>query len=373
MNPGKAVENSLHAVRSAFGRWFCRHVWTAVDPRKVVVNQFQGGGYGCNPKYVVEELRRRGGFDVVWMVRRGVDAGLPDGVRRVRFGSWAALKELATAGTWLANHNLGRYVRHLGLVKKPGQLYVQTWHGSFGIKRCTEVLGPEETGMLDVFLANCRREADLARGWFGPRVRIEPAGHPRNDPVVATRGADWRAKPVRTLLYVPTFRDDGATDCYLTDFARVVSALSRRWPGVWKVQARLHPNLRKKGVRLAFSGGVEDVTAHPDIQVLLAEADVVVSDYSSCIFDFALSGRPAFIYAPDRAKYETDRGFYYGLDETPFPVAESGEALESAIASFDEEAYAGRLGAFFAEKGSFEDGRASARAADVIQKGVNPE
>ena len=363
---GKAIENAVHAARAAVGRFFCRRVWTRVEPRKVVVNQFQGGGFGCNPKPVVEELLKRGGYDVVWLVRKGVAADLPRGVRAVRFGSWASLRELATAGAWLANHNLGRYVRHLGLVKKPGQRYLQTWHGSFGIKRCTEVLGPEETKMLDLFVANSAWEAQLARGWFGPFARIVSAGHPRNDIIVASRGRS--AAGAKTLLYVPTFRDDGATDCYLTDFTVVAAAFAARWPGKWKVEVRLHPNLRKKGVKLAFAGEVEDVTNAPDIQELLAGADAVISDYSSCIFDFALSGRPAFVYAPDRAKYETERGFYYPLSATPFPVAESVEALVAAVRDFDEGAYAARLADFFAEKGSAEDGRAAARVADLISR-----
>ena len=122
--------------------------------------------------------------------------------------------------------------------------------------------------MLDVFLADSRWESDLARGWFGPGPRILLSGHPRNDVVVASRSRPGPSAPggAKTLLYVPTFRDDGALDCYLTDFAPLLAALAKRWPGDWRVQARLHPNLRKKGVKLGFSAGVEDVTSHPDIQ-----------------------------------------------------------------------------------------------------------
>ena len=230
--------------------------------------------------------------------------------------------------------------------------------------------------MLDVFLANCRWEAELAHGWFVPAApRIELAGHPRNDVIVRSRSAagGLAAAAAHTLLYVPTFRDDGALDCYITDFRPVVSALEARWPGEWKVQVRLHPHMRKKGVKLSFRGPVEDVTAHPDIQELLAGADAVVSDYSSCIFDFALSARPAFIFAPDREKYETDRGFYYPLCETPFPVTESEEELAAAIRYFDESSYAAELRAFYGGKGSAEDGRASERAADMILRAVDGE
>ena len=369
---GKRLENLLHAAAAAWGRWKCRRVYAAVEPKKIVFNQFQGGGFGCNPKYIAAELlRRRRDLDLVWLARdaAAVQRELPAGIRAVAWKSPAALRELATAGVWVANHNLGHFVRHCGLVKKPGQRYYQTWHGSFGIKRCTETLGAAEARMLDGFFANCTWEAMLARGWFGPSVSLHMTGHPRNDPVVQSRGRAPGA--ARTLLYVPTFRDDGSQEAYLVDFAAVAAALARRWPADWKVQVRLHPNMRKKGVRLPFAGDVEDVTDYPDIQELLAAADAVVSDYSSCIFDFALSGRPAFVYAPDRAKYETDRGFYYPLAETPFPVAESAAALVSAIAAFDEAAYARRLADFYAGKGSAEKGDAAAQAAEIILKGMD--
>lgn len=364
---GKALENLFHSLVALLGQWKCRHVYANVEPKKIVFNQFQGSGFGCNPKYVaLALLERRKGLDLVWLARdpATVQRELPAGIRAVAWKGGSALRELATAGVWVSNHNLGHFIRHCGLVKKPGQRYFQTWHGSFGIKRCTETLGAAEAKMLDGFIANCKWEADLAREWFGADVRIHLVGHPRNDLIVQSRNRV--SGEVRTLLYVPTFRDDGALDAYLTDFAAVTTALSKRWPADWKVQVRLHPNMRKKGVKLPFTGEVEDVTTYPDIQELLAAADAVISDYSSCIFDFALSGRPAFVYAPDRAKYESDRGFYYPLSATPFPVAESAAELVSAVAAFDEGAYGQKLDSFFSDKGSVEKGDAASKVADLI-------
>lgn len=368
---GKAIESLFHRLASGLGRWKCRHTYVQIDPRKIVFNQFQGSGFGCNQKYIaLELLKRRRDLDLVWLARDSetVRRELPEGIRAVPWKGSEAFRELATAAAWVSNHNLGHFIRHRGLVKKPAQRYYQTWHGSFGIKRCTDTLGPDEKTMLDVFFANCEWEAGLARDWFGDGPEIRLSGHPRNDLIVRSRNRLPGA--VRTLLYVPTFRDDGALDAYLTDFAEVVGALSRRWPAAWKVQVRLHPNMRKKGVRLPFRGEVEDVTDHPDIQELLASADAVISDYSSCIFDFALSGRPAFVYAPDRVKYESDRGFYYPLSATPFPVAESVPELLRTVEGFDEGAYARRLADFFAGKGSVENGDAAARVADLILAGL---
>lgn len=379
MKAGKAIENLFHDVCSIGGAWKCRHVWKRIAPRKVVFNQFQGSGFGCNQKYIaLELLRRRSDLDLVWLVKDMNEGGFPAGIRKVAWKSPQAMQELATARVWCANHNLGHFVKNRGLVKKPGQFYLQTWHGSFGIKRCTETLGAKEAKMLDLFLANCEWEARLARGWFAPATpRIVCAGHPRNDIIVSRKVESTRRQAQtpdtnpRTLLYVPTFRDDGATDCYLTDFTKILEALKTRWGGDWKVQVRLHPHMRKKGIRFAFTPQVEDVTTYPDIQELLASADAVISDYSSCIFDFALSRRPAFIYAPDREKYETERGFYYPLSETPFPVAEDAHALAEAIAKFDEAEYSERLEGFFRRMGNAEDGEAAARAADEILAAID--
>ena len=103
------------------------------------------------------------------------------------------------------------------------------------------------------------------------------------------------------------------------------------------------------------------------MQELLVAADALITDYSSCIYDFLLTRRPGFIYAPDRKKYEAGRGLCYPLSETPFPVAETNEQLIQAIRSFDEVAYRTRVEEFLRGKGSIDDGRASARVADLIE------
>ena len=76
------------------------------------------------------------------------------------------------------------------------------------------------------------------------------------------------------------------------------------------------------------------------------------------------------MFAPDKATYDASRGFYYPLEETPFPVAETEDALCAAIRTFDAGAYAAKREAFLKVRGCFEDGHASARAADWIEKGV---
>lgn len=368
----KSLEAAFQSLRAAYGRFLVRRVWREVQPRKVVFEQFHGNGFGCNMKYIALELLRRGGWDLVWLANKPMEGEYPPGIRVVARKSRAALRELATAGFWCANHNLGHFVRHCGLVKKPGQRYLQTWHGSFGIKCCHDVTSPEERAMVDAVLTNGRFGTEHMRNCFGEGPKVLPTGYPRCD-VLHTCPPEIRAEVCRRLglppekkfvLYAPTFRDDGDRTAYLTDYTALTAALAKRFGGTWMVLLRLHPNLRKHKAKLAFRGAAADVSTYEDIQELMVAADAMISDYSSCIFDYILTRKPAFLYVPDRVKYESGRGLRYPLDKTPFPICETASALEQAVAHFDAEAFGAAEDKFLAWMESVERGTASVQVVD---------
>lgn len=370
----KSLESALQALRAAHGRFLVRHVWRKVQPRKVVFEQFHGNGFGCNMKYIALELLRRGDWDLVWLANRPKAGEYPPGVRVVARKSRAALRELATAGFWCANHNIGHFVRHRGLFKKPGQHYLQTWHGSFGIKCCHDVTSPEERAMVDVVLTNGRFGTEHMRNCFGDGPEVLPTGYPRCD-VLHTCPPEIRSAVCRRLglpperkfvLYAPTFRDDGDRTAYLTDYEALTVAFAKRFGGEWTVLLRLHPNLRKHNAHLAFRGSAVDVSTYEDIQELMVAAEAMISDYSSCIFDYILTRKPAFLYVPDRAKYESGRGLRYSLDRTPFPVCASADGLVAAVTEFDEKTFAEAEDRFLAWMESVEKGTASAQVVDWI-------
>jgi CDP-glycerol glycerophosphotransferase len=131
------------------------------------------------------------------------------------------------------------------------------------------------------------------------------------------------------------------------------------------VLVRMHPLLigKVETSHLVAYEGVCDATRYHDMQELLAVADMLITDYSSSMFDFAMQGRLCLLYATDANAY--DRGFYFNLDELPFPLSESEEQLLDTIANFDNEAYTARLNTFFAERiGLKEDGHASQALAE---------
>ena len=382
-SPGKRAEAVFQGLRAALGRFLVRRVWRQVVPRKIVFEQFHGNGFGCNMKYVALELLRRGGWELVWLANRPEAGGYPPGIRVVPRKSLAALRELATAGVWCANHNLGHFVGHCGLVKKPGQVYLQTWHGSFGIKCCRDVLSRTEQAMVDAVLTNGEAGTKHMLSCFGPRPAVLPTGYPRCDVLVSTPpglrervlGSLGLDPSLRLVLYAPTFRDDGDRKCYLTDFRPLAAALSARFGGTWKALLRLHPNLRKHGARFQAEGDVLDVSTYEDVQELMAAADAMISDYSSCVFDYVLTGRPAFLYAPDRAHYEAGRGLRYPLSETPYSVCESPEELVRAVRDFSAADFAEAERDYLRRLGSVERGTAAAQVADWLEgrAGINKE
>ena len=379
--------------RSGYYKKFCSEL--EIDNNKIVIDNFNGNSYGCNPKYITEEINRRGlKYDIVWLVRsvkNEIEKNVfPSNVRLVGYGTKLALKELASAKLWIDNQRKNYFIKK-GLTKKNGQYFIQTWHGSLGIKKLdadvkafTDEYKQEwverakfDSSMWDYLLTNSEFENEIFRHalWFNNEIK--QYGHPRNDVFfkdsssinIKLREFYNIPKSKKILLYVPSFRDDENIDCYKLDYNKVLSAIEKKFGSEWICITRLHPRAKKFDSELIppFSN-IIDGTFYPDIQELLVSADIAITDYSSCIFDFMLSKKPAFIFATDIEKFNNDRGFYYPLESTPFPVSSDNETLINNIEKFDYEEYKIKVENFINNKGCVEDGHASERTVDLIEE-----
>lgn len=385
-----------------FGWWLLRrrlmrpimaryaHRLTAPDPRQVVLYSFSGD-VDCNPKYIaLELLRRRPDLKLTWILgsfafnRR--KAHLPEGVRAVQLGTLAACRAAAVAGTWIENTRL--FMAGGMPPKREGQWYLNTWHGSLGIKRLDRCGGKawhvaaSAARVVDAVLTNSAFEDEVFEGSMFPGVGKARTGHPRNDVFFwpESRKAELCAKVRNALgirrdeclaLYAPTFRDGGffagAAEFAFDAWAK---ALSVRFGGNWRIVVRLHPR-DARGLAdglFRLPGTVVNASDYVDVQELLVAADVGITDYSSWIFDYLLGGSPGFIFAPDRTEFDNLRGFYYPLAETPFPVAETEASLCENIRRFDAAKYAADRERFLAARGCMEDGHAAERAVELIER-----
>lgn len=344
----------------------------------------------CNPKYIARELaRRRPDLDIVWLMD---EAGLracgekPETGRAVRMWTWSAYREFATSKVLV--ENAFQFVTAGIPPKRPEQRILNTWHGSLGIKRLdtTHTMrigrGKKEAALVDCVLTNSDfEERVFAETMFGTDKMVR-AGHPRNDVFflpdperlkIRRRVHEALGIPadVHLALFAPTFRDEAFADgkC-MYDFDSWQRALEERFDGRWRVLLRLHP-LDARAVReglIVLPPEAANGTNYEDIQELLIAAEAGITDYSSWIYDYLLTGRPGFLLAPDRVKYDVDHGLYYPLETTPFPVAGTNAELCAAIRAFDEAKFARDRENFLRDKGCMEDGHASERAVDIIEK-----
>lgn len=371
-----------------------------VQKDKIVFENFNGNSYGCNPKYIAEEIIRRNlPYDLVWLVRSVTKEKeknvFPEQIRLVGYGSKQALKELASAKIWIDNQRKNYFLKK-GLRKKEGQYYIQTWHGSLGIKKLDADVdafvgelkqewvnrSKLDSSMMDYLLTDSEFENKIFRRalWFNNEIK--EFGHPRNDiffkdsTKIKQKVRDFYNIPEdkKILLYVPSFRDSGNIDCYDLEYEKVLKAMKDRFGGDWICLARLHPRTKKYDKELIMeSDKLIDACFYPDIQELLVSSDVAITDYSSCIFDFMLSRKPAFVFATDIKDFNNDRGFYYPLEATPFPIAVNNKELVENVLKFDDEKYQKDITNFLEDKGCMEDGHASERVVDLIEQIMKEE
>lgn len=359
-----------------------------VAKKKILFLSYYGNQYGCNPKYLSEYfVQKYPDYDLVWAFTNP-DKYSVSGIRKVRYYSWSFFYELCTAKVIVTNYRMIELFR-----KRSSQVYVQTWHSSLRLKTiekdAEEKLPPHYVEMakhdslyLDALISGCSFSSEIFKRAFWYSGKILETGTPRNDLFFQnTENFSLKIKAKyglpqenSLLLYAPTFRQGNSVDCYNIDYVRLKEALAERLGGEWSILVRLHPHLRPLSDKLLAGSGVVDVTAYDDIQELLAATQVLVTDYSSLMFDFALTERPCFLYVPDLHEYvQKDRKLYFEISDLPFIKVMSNDDLYYSLLDFDEKRYKEKLREFSQKIGSFEDGKACQRIADYICNECNKD
>ena len=356
-----------------------------IRKKRVLFQSFREKQYACNPRYISEALERLcpGELEIGWAFRQPEKfAYLRErGIRVMQSGSWEAIQFALTAKVVCVN----TYYKPT-LPRRRGQYFLRTWHGGGAYKRVGSMakmewydrvyIGMQQSG-ANLYLSSSKMFTDLVlRKSFGYTGEVMEEGMPRNDLLV--RGApEEMVRAIREriglkdgehlALYAPTYRDDTQVHAFGLDYAALTDALSARFGGAWRAGFRSHhvTMYYEKGDN---THGALDLTDYPDMQELLLAADVLVTDYSSSIWDMSLAFKPTFLYCPDLDRYRAERDFYIDIHEWPFPLAADNAALASNIRGFDEEKYRADVAAHHARLGSCETGHASEAAARRIMQ-----
>ncbi len=373
-----------------------------INQKKVVMWTFEGGGgYGCSPKYVAEEILKRNhegktDYRIVWIMK-DTKKEFPEEIKKVKDTLWNRAYHLSTAGTWVSNTRT-----FYGTRKRKKQNYIQTWHATICIKpigkyrgnlfpKMAYLVSEADSNIIDYVLSGSTWCTQMYRDGLLYNGKIIETGTPRCDVLINQREEkqkqirqEYRIPPEgKLILYAPTFRGGSqggkrsvSTEETTVDFDGVIKALEKRFGGEWYVLLRLHPQLAAKMERLRIrknSGNrLIDVSQKADMNEIIAGVDAFLTDYSSAIFEAALLEIPSYIYADDMEEYIADRGrLFFEIENLPFPAASDNQGLVNNILMFDEEKYKSKLEKFMKETGVMEDGKASERVVDLIEERIS--
>jgi CDP-glycerol glycerophosphotransferase len=357
----------------AYYRWQLRR---PIDDKLAVYAAYWYRGYACNPAAIYEAARDLvPDVHGVWVVKPAGVPTLPPGVDHVIAGSRAYYRAIARA-RWLVNNA----TFPPEVVKRAGTVHVQTHHGTplktmgldqpkfpastvgFGLDRMRRNIAK-----WDVSITANRHTTLLWDRQFPITGRTLETGYPRNDRLARATGADTAAARAelgigpgeRVVLYAPTHREWHADFTPPLD----VDALAEALGPDTRILLRGHYFYGAIGFPPRHPR-VTDVSAFPTVETLYLAADVLITDYSSAMFDYAVLDRPLVIFAPDWAVYRAVRGVTFDLSaEPPGIFARSYQELVEAFRTdaVGDEAAAKARSAFRERFCALEDGHAAER------------
>lgn len=353
----------------------------------VVYDSFQGNGAGDSPRAIHEELVRRGvELEHVWLVRDG-RAEVPATARAVQYDSLESWDVLARARYYVVNDSVP-----LAFRRRPGQTVVQTWHGTplkqighdfmHDYYTSPEVLEALEhdSAQWSLLASPGSYATPVLKRALGYDGEVVESGSARTDALLkpdAARIAEIRRRlglpeGKKVVLYMPTWRENrlgwSLASGYRLDLQIDVDAARRELGEDHVLLVRGHHKVNEQlrdGVRDGF---VRDVSRWADPTDLLLVADVLISDYSSVIFDYAHTDKPILLFTYDLEHYrDTLRGFTFDFEKkAPGPLLRDSASLIEAVRNADAVGaqYARARAEFRAEFCDLDDGGAAERIVD---------
>lgn len=334
--------------------------------------------YSCNTKYICEYLIKNHPdiFEPIYIIndKKTENCLKSKGVKSVRDKSLKYFYYAFTAQFFITTFSYPLY-----LPKKRSQTVIETTHGCGLYKRLINSDDSKwEHAKTDVCLSFAdmlNRDGQLLKERHFTDEQILNAGSPRADiffdksykcpDVKKILGIDESKK---ILLYAPTFHKEWKKRHIPDEFKNVLQACEKKFGGEFVLVNRDHNFDLNCNNKEANDSYVYESNVIDDAQELIYSADVIITDYSSLMWDASFSGHPCFIYAYDLEEYYKTWTFYDPIEKWPFPVAQTLSELEDKISNFDGNDYNEKIRQYHERVGSFENGTACRQVAEYMMK-----
>lgn len=377
------------------------------------------GQYNDNPKYVCDKLHKiMPDLKIYWAIGDGEEQTFPKYAKTVRIDSKEYLKLAARAQVVVDNYAgcrtyfldktnlLKRFTCKLLSRKRAGQFNLSTWHGtplkhiSLDEPRFKNAKFKKAYVCADYVVAGNEFTARAYKTALGlSENQILTCGTPRNDLLFSLGNSSVTSAtdaanngdsennayklslkkrlglPIdkKIALYAPTFRlnveNSGLNQIRQMRLSDLFAALNKKLGGEWAFVFRSH-NLVMNEIKnggCVIDSRIINGNAFDDMAEYLACADVLITDYSSSMFDFAVIGKPCFLFCHDLYDYKnSERGFYMDTDSLPFSIAQSFEELLVSIANYNAVDYSNAIATMQKTLGNAEKGTAAKELAELI-------
>lgn len=356
-----------------------------VNRKKIFFSSFEGKSITCNPKYIFDELQKRHGNKLVYVWE--LNGSCEKEFKTVKHNSLSYMFHIMTAKILITNTGISAV---FPLRKK--QIVINTWHGSGAYKKVGKDISQKINGTseyrtnlsnksLTHFISGCGKFTEVMSNALGlDKSKFLPIGMPRNDCLVKGVGAEdikrikskiGVSEHVKIVLYAPTFR--GATsqaqeNTVTFEVNNVIKALKERFGGDWIFAYRGHYLVKSE-----FANNVNciDLSDYDNTQELLLASEVLISDYSSVIWDYSLTLKPCFLFCNDLSQYKDERDFYVPITEWGFPIATDEAELYSRVAEFDNNDYVAKMEKHHNDLVSYETGVATEKVCGIVEQHLN--
>ena len=356
-----------------------------------------GRNYSGNPRYIYEEILNQGlndEFKCVWSLI-DTDIKIPGNPVKVRRSYFKFLYYTLRSGAWIFD------ARHLYYLRKNKKAkYVQTWHGTPLKKLALDMEYMDMNGSQDIeryhqefrdnsllwqyLISQNPFSSEIFRSAFDFKGEMLEIGYPRNDILINRNNAEDIdeikgrfniPKDKKIILYAPTWRDNQYHDNNEYKFATEMDfdKMHKELGDEYTLIVKFHYLVKENIDWSRYDNFVIECDAEWDIQELYLISDMMITDYSSVMFDYSILKRPMIFFAYDLDNYKNNlRGFYFDMfEEVPGPICQTNEEMIKFIKNYTEEDYQTQFGEKYkkwSEKfNPFDDGNASKKVIELIR------
>lgn len=367
-------------------------VMLPVDPKLCVFMSNLGRSYGGSPKSIYEKMLANGLTDSYrcCFILDDPAVFVPGNAVRVRNSRFRYYYVMARAGVLISDTRFPNYI-----VKRKQTSYLQTWHGTPLKKLALDMTSCHMAGnesiesyqsefkknsaTWDYLIAQNEFSENIFRRCFAFDKQMLRIGYPRNDvlfekndaaSIAALRETYGITADKKVILYAPTWRDNSYYDnaSYKMDAPIDYDALYEELHDEYVILIKYHYMVRERLDFSRFHGFYQVIDGSSDIADLYLMADLLITDYSSVMFDYSLLKRPMIFFVYDLEEYKEElRGFYFDFaKEAPGPLCMTTKELITAVKTYDSKVYQTKYEQFHQKYHTYEHGDASLQVIKTL-------